>query len=102
MGMSEFYGRTDDATSLAVLGRAAELGIGHFDTADLYGDGHNERLLGKAFANADDDVFIATKFGFRKRDGEMLPAIDNSPSYIRAACEASLRRLRRECIDLIY
>lgn len=102
MGMSEFYGETDDAQSLAVLARARELGVRMFDTADMYGNGHNEKLIAGFFKDGGKDAFIATKFGIRKAPGEYARTIDNSPDYIRQACEASLRRLGIERIDLYY
>lgn len=103
MGMSEFYGDTDDAQSLAVLTRAYDLGVRMFDTADMYGNGHNEELLARFLKEGDrSDAFIATKFGIRKAPGDYARVIDNSPDYIRAACDASLRRLRVEQIDLYY
>ncbi|OJW23310.1 MAG: aldo/keto reductase [Sphingopyxis sp. 65-8] len=102
MGMSEFYGATDDAQSLEVLRRAVDLGVRMFDTADTYGDGHNERLIGQLLAETSEPLFVATKFGIRRDPGAYDRRIDNSPSYIRTACEASLRRLGRERIDLYY
>jgi len=108
MGMSEFYGEGDEAESLAVLARAFELGINHFDTADLYGRGANETLLGKLVASVPrDDLLIASKFGV-VRDPAGPPGstydreLNNSPAYARKACEASLKRLGLECIDLYY
>ncbi|MCS4504849.1 aldo/keto reductase [Arhodomonas aquaeolei] len=102
MGMSEFYGETDDDRSLAVLRRAYELGVRMFDTADMYGNGHNEELLARFLKEGGSDAFIATKFGIRKAPGEYARTIDNSPDYIRQACDASLQRLGRERIDLYY
>lgn len=102
MGMSEFYGETDDAQSLAVLARAHELGVRMFDTADMYGNGHNEELLARFLKAGGRDAFVTTKFGIRKAPGEYARTIDNSPDYIRQACEASLRRLGIERIDLYY
>ncbi|QFT95027.1 L-glyceraldehyde 3-phosphate reductase [Roseovarius sp. THAF9] len=102
MGMSEFYGETDDAQSLAVLARAHELGVRMFDTADMYGNGHNEELLARFLKEGRRDAFIATKFGIRKAAGAYARGIDNSPDYIREACDASLRRLGIERIDLYY
>ncbi|MFB4202950.1 Aldo-keto reductase IolS [wastewater metagenome] len=102
MGMSEFYGETDDDRSLAVLRRAYELGVRMFDTADMYGNGHNEELLARFLKEGGSDAFIATKFGIRKAPGEYARTIDNSPDYIRRACEASLRRLGVERLDLYY
>ena len=102
MGMSEFYGETDDAQSLAVLDRAYELGVRMFDTADMYGNGHNEALLAQFLKQGRADAFVATKFGIRKQPGEYARTIDNSPDYIRQACDASLKRLGVERIDLYY
>ena len=102
MGMSEFYGPRDDAQSLKVLHRAAELGVDFFDTADTYGSGHNEELLARFLAETKTPVKIATKFGIKRNPGEYARSLDNSPSYARAACEASLRRLGRDHIDLYY
>lgn len=102
MGMSEFYGPRDDVEAMTVLHRAVDLGITFFDTADTYGNHHNEELLGRFLAEKKTDVRVATKFGIVRRPGEYQRRIDNSPDYIRQACEASLRRLRVECIDLYY
>nr|WP_321360430.1 aldo/keto reductase [uncultured Hyphomonas sp.] len=106
MGMSEFYGETDDAESLRVLHRAMDLGVKMLDTADMYGNGHNERLLGKFLKETATTPFIATKFGIRrdKEDGSSAyqRVVDNSPDYIRSACESSLQRLGVETIDLYY
>lgn len=102
MGMSEFYGPTDDVQSLATLERALELGVSHFDTADMYGSGHNEQLLGRFLAGKRDRVVVATKFGIVRQPGVYARTIDNSPAYVQAACEASLKRLGIETIDLYY
>lgn len=102
MGMSEFYGPTDDVQSLATLERALELGVTHFDTADMYGSGHNEQLLGRFLAGKRDRVVVATKFGIVRQPGVYARTIDNSPAYVQAACEASLKRLGIETIDLYY
>ncbi|MFV0644176.1 MAG: aldo/keto reductase [Sphingomonadaceae bacterium] len=103
MGMSEFYGETDDAQSLTVLQRAYDLGVRMFDTADMYGNGHNEELLARFLKQGNaKDAFIATKFGIRKVSGEYARIIDNSPDYIRQACDASLQRLGIEQIGLYY
>lgn len=106
MGMSEFYGQTDDADSLRTLERAWELGVNHFDSADTYGLGHNESLLGRFMAQGGVDrrqrAVVATKFGIVRTPGQYERRIDNSPAYIRAACESSLRRLGVERIDLYY
>lgn len=105
MGMSEFYGPDDDEVSLKVLARALELGVTFLDTADMYGFGANERLLGRFFKedrSRRDRVVLASKFGIKRKKGEYARTIDNSPSYIRECCEASLQRLGVDCIDLYY
>lgn len=103
MGMSEFYGPADEAESLATLERALELGIDFLDTADMYGCGHNEELLGRFVAGRRDRVVLATKFGIvRTAEGGFARGVENSPAYIRQACEASLRRLGTDRIDLYY
>ncbi len=102
MGMSEFYGATDDAQSLATLERAFELGVTHYDTADMYGVGHNESLLARFLPGKRDRVVVATKFGIVRKPGEYARRIDTSPAYVREACEASLKRLNIETIDLYY
>lgn len=102
MGMSEFYGARDDAEAMRVLGRAVELGVSFFDTADMYGPYHNEELLGRFLAARRPRAVIATKFGIVRKPGEYARTIDNSPEYARASCEASLRRLGVERIDLYY
>jgi len=102
MGMSEFYGPTDDAQSIATIHRALELGVTLLDTADMYGVGRNEELVGRAIKGRRDKVFLATKFGnVRDRDGKRL-GISGKPQYVRSACEASLRRLGVDTIDLYY
>ncbi|MGW2149148.1 aldo/keto reductase [Nonomuraea bangladeshensis] len=100
MGMSEFYGPADDSESIAVIHRALDLGITFLDTADMYGRGANEELVGRAIKDRRDEVVLATKFGV-KRDGGTR-TIENSPEYIRSACDASLRRLGVDHIDLYY
>ncbi len=102
MGMSEFYGPYDDAESLRVLERGLDLGITFYDTADMYGSGHNEELLGRFIAGKRDSLVIATKCGIRRKPGSYERSIDNSPSYIRDACDASLKRLGIDYIDLFY
>ncbi len=103
MGMSEFYGERDDTQSLHVLHKAHELGIRMFDTADMYGNGHNEELLSQFLKTKPRDVLVATKFGIRRKGvGVYERTIDNSPDYIREACDASLKRLGIDCIDLYY
>ncbi len=101
MGMSQFYGPRDDQESAATLERAVDLGINFFDTADVYGAGHNEELVGKALKKYRDRVIIATKFA-----NQILPdgkrAINGRPEYVRSACDASLKRLGVDHIDLYY
>ncbi len=102
MGMSEFYGANDDAASIRVLHRAIDLGISFFDTAETYGIGHNEELIGRFLKQSNAQIEIATKFGIVRKPGEYKRIIDNSAHYTRQACEGSLRRLGVECIDLYY
>ncbi|MCG8510661.1 MAG: aldo/keto reductase [Rhodospirillales bacterium] len=103
MGMSEFYGPRNDDESLRVLHRAIDLGIDFLDTADMYGPHHNEELVGRFLRESPVKPIVATKFGIvRKPTGEYARTIDNSPEYARSACEASLRRLGVERIDLYY
>lgn len=102
MGMSDFYGPAEDARSISVIHHALDLGIDFFDTADMYGVGANEELVGRALNGRWDRVVLATKFGnVRAPDGRYL-GIDGRPEYVRQACEASLRRLGVETIDLYY
>ncbi len=102
MGMSEFYGATDEAESIATIHRALELGVTFLDTADMYGVGANERLVGEAIAGRRDEVQLATKFGNeRKPDGSWV-GINGRPEYVLAACESSLQRLGVDVIDLYY
>jgi aryl-alcohol dehydrogenase-like predicted oxidoreductase len=102
MGMSEFYGESDDARSIATIQRALDLGVSFLDTADMYGVGHNEELVGRAIKGRRDEVVLATKFGnVRGPKGERL-GISGKPDYVRSACEASLKRLGVEVIDLYY
>lgn len=103
MGMSEFYGATDEAESIATLNRALELGIDFFDTSDAYGPYKNEELLGKTFRTRRDDVIIATKFAIvRDPSNPAVRSIDGRPEYVREACDASLKRLGVDTIDLYY
>lgn len=102
MGMSEFYGPRDDSESLRVLARAVELGVDFFDTADMYGPHHSEELIGRFLARNKQPVRIATKFGIVRNPGEYRRSLENRADYARKACEASLRRLGVEQIDLYY
>ncbi|UGT70146.1 aldo/keto reductase [Nocardia gipuzkoensis] len=103
MGMSEFYGPSDLTESRATLDRALELGVTLFDTADVYGSGHNEEFLSDFVGAHRDRVVLATKFGIvRKADDPAYRGFDNSPAYIRGSVEGSLRRLRIDTIDLYY
>jgi aryl-alcohol dehydrogenase-like predicted oxidoreductase len=101
MGMSAWYGETDEQESIATIHRALELGIDFLDTADVYGQGANEQLVGKAIAGKRDQYVIATKFGNRWFD-DGSRTIDGSPDYIRQAIDASLRRLGVDYVDLYY
>jgi aryl-alcohol dehydrogenase-like predicted oxidoreductase len=100
MGMSEFYGPGDDDESIATIHRALDLGVTFLDTADMYGTGANEELVGRAIAGRRDDVVLATKFGIVREDGARR--VDTSPEYVKRAVEASLKRLGTDHIDLYY
>jgi aryl-alcohol dehydrogenase-like predicted oxidoreductase len=102
MGMSEFYGRADEGESVATIYRALELGIGFFDTADMYGPFTNERLVGRVLSNRRDDVVIATKFAIVRGDDGSLLGVSGRPEYVTSACDASLERLGVDHIDLYY
>jgi len=103
MGMSEFYGKADEQESVATLHRAVELGITMLDTADIYGFGENERLVGRAIKGVRDRVVVATKFGIvRKKEDPAFRGISGRPEYVRQSCEASLKRLGIDVIDLYY
>jgi aryl-alcohol dehydrogenase-like predicted oxidoreductase len=101
MGMSEFYGPADDEQSIKTIQRAIALGVTLLDTADMYGVGSNEQLVGTAIADRRDDVVLATKFGIVREEGRPR-RVDSTPDYARQACEASLRRLGVDHIDLYY
>src|SRR6202035_114778 len=103
MGMSEFYGARDDAESIATIHRSIQLGMNFIDTADVYGFGDNEVLVGKAIRGMRDKVFLATKFGIlRSKTDPSVRGVNGSAAYVRSACEASLKRLGVDVIDLYY
>lgn len=103
MGMSEYYGTANEAEATATIHRALELGVDLLDTADQYGFGANEQLVGAAIADRRDEVVLATKFGIvRDRNDPGSRSINGRPEYVRAACDASLRRLGIDHIDLYY
>jgi len=102
MGMSEFYGETDEPESLETLERALELGINFLDTADVYGPLKNEELLGKFLKGKRDRVVLATKFGIVRGSDPSSRGVNGKPEYVKAACDASLRRLGTDHIDLYY
>ena len=102
MGMSEFYGSTDEAESIATIHRALELGVNFLDTADMYGMGANEHLVGKAIKGVRDRVILATKFGIQRGEDPAARGVNGKPEYVRQACDASLKRLNVDYIDLYY
>ncbi|MHB8329066.1 MAG: aldo/keto reductase, partial [Acidimicrobiales bacterium] len=102
MGMSEFYGTGDDVESIATIHRALELGVTFLDTADMYGPFTNEQLVGRAIAGRRHEVVLATKFGNERAPGGTRLGINGRPEYVRSACDASLRRLGVDHIDLYY
>jgi aryl-alcohol dehydrogenase-like predicted oxidoreductase len=102
MGMSDFYGPTDDVESVATLHRAIELGVTFLDTADMYGPFKNEELLGRALRGRRDEVVLATKFGNRRSPDGAFLGVSGRPEYVREACDASLRRLGVDHVDLYY
>jgi aryl-alcohol dehydrogenase-like predicted oxidoreductase len=102
MGMSEFYGATDDAESIATIHRALDLGLNFLDTADMYGCGKKERLVGQAIKGRRNEVFLATKFGnVRDEQGKFI-GVNGHPKYVKSACDGSLQRLGVDVIDLYY
>jgi aryl-alcohol dehydrogenase-like predicted oxidoreductase len=101
MSLSGVYGKSDDQAGVALIRRALDLGVDHFDSSDMYGWGQNEELLGRALQGRRQDVVIATKFGQTRRPGG-ANGVDGSPAYVARACEASLKRLGGDVIDLYY
>jgi len=102
MGMSEFYGASDDAASINVLHHAIDIGVTFWDTADMYGTGRNEQLVGRALRGRREQVVLATKFALQRGPDGSFIGISGRPEYVRAACDASLRRLGVNHIDLYY
>ncbi len=106
MGMSDFYGPADEDESIATLHHTLAIGLNFLDTSDVYGKGHNETLIGRAITDRRDQAFIATKFGIAgaklKPEGGLEIKVDGRPEYVKSACEASLKRLGIDCIDLYY
>ena len=102
MGMSEFYGTSDEKESINTLHAALEMGINFFDTADIYGQGKNETLLSKAFKDHWSDIVLATKFGILRDNQGGMVGIEGRPKYVKEACENSLQRLGVDVIDLYY
>jgi aryl-alcohol dehydrogenase-like predicted oxidoreductase len=102
MGMSEFYGASDEKESLATLEHSLDIGVNFWDTADMYGSGENEKLLAKVLKTRRGDVVLATKFGNMRGPGGTFLGVNGRPDYVRSACDASLQRLGVEQIDLYY
>jgi aryl-alcohol dehydrogenase-like predicted oxidoreductase len=102
MGMSEFYGHRNDDESIRVIHRSIDLGMDFLDTADMYGMGHNEELVGRAIADRRDKVILATKFANLRDPDGTFKGVSGKPDYVRSACDASLKRLKVNVIDLYY
>src|SRR6516225_8165924 len=102
MGISEFYGETDDRESIATIHHALDRGVTFFDTADMYGIGRNEELLSRALEGRRHEAIVATKFGNVRGEDGSFRGVNGRPEYVQQACEASLRRLRMPAIDLYY
>ncbi len=102
MGMSEFYGPSDEVASIATIHRAFDLGVNFLDTADMYGAGHNEQLVGRAIRGRREQVVLATKFGNMRGPNREFLGVNGKPEYVREACDASLKRLGVDHIDLYY
>jgi len=102
MGMSEFYGDADRAQSIQVIHHALDNGVNFLDTADMYGSGHNEELVGEAIKGRRSDAFLATKFGVVRGEGGSFEGINGRPEYVRQQAEGSLKRLGVDVIDLYY
>ncbi|OKH26409.1 aldo/keto reductase [Chroogloeocystis siderophila] len=102
MGMSEFYGTGDEAEAISTIHRALDLGVTFLDTADMYGSGTNEKLVGKAIRDRRDSVVLATKFGIIRGEDSSFRGVNGSPEYVHQACDASLQRLGLDYIDLYY
>lgn len=102
MGMSEFYGQSDEAKSIDTLCHALDVGVSFWDTSDMYGSGHNERLLGRVLKDRREEVVLATKFGVLRDEDGGFPGINGRPEYVRQACDASLERLGVDHIDLYF